>query len=61
MSKDKMKCPDCGVDMNYHAEKINYTAMLSEPDAIGTELGGVIEEFHTCPECGKIETRNTIE
>jgi hypothetical protein len=29
----KMVCPDCGIEMNYHAEKLDYTAALNEPDA----------------------------
>jgi predicted RNA-binding Zn-ribbon protein involved in translation (DUF1610 family) len=49
----KMICPDCGVEMNRHAEKINYTTALAEPGAIDPDLGGVIEEAHTCPECGQ--------
>ena len=53
---NKMKCPDCGIDMNHHADKIDYSAALAEP-AIATELGGVIEEVHTCPGCGKAELR----
>ncbi len=60
MSKDKKKkmiCSDCGVEMNHHAEKIDYTAMLTEPEAIDPDLGGVLEEAHTCPECGKTEMR----
>jgi predicted RNA-binding Zn-ribbon protein involved in translation (DUF1610 family) len=50
---DKMSCPDCGVEMNLHAEKIDYSAALAEPDAADPYLGGVIEEAHTCPECGR--------
>jgi predicted RNA-binding Zn-ribbon protein involved in translation (DUF1610 family) len=58
MSKNKkMKCPGCGADMNHHAEKIDYTASLSEPDAIDPQFGGVLEEVHTCPECGDVEVR----
>jgi predicted RNA-binding Zn-ribbon protein involved in translation (DUF1610 family) len=58
MSKNKkMKCADCGVDMNLHAEKISYTAAMAEMDKIDPELGGVMEEFHTCPECGKTESQ----
>ena len=49
---EKMICPVCGVEMNHHADKIDYTAGLSEPEALDEELGGVVEEFHTCPECG---------
>jgi predicted RNA-binding Zn-ribbon protein involved in translation (DUF1610 family) len=51
---DKMSCPDCGVEMNQHAEKIDYAA---EPDEIDEDFGGVLEEVHTCPACGKTHTR----
>ena len=53
----KMVCPDCGVEMNYHAEKIDYTAALDNPSAIDPDLGGVLEEAHTCPACGKTTLR----
>jgi hypothetical protein len=43
--------------MNLHAEKISYTAAMAEMDKIDPELGGVMEEFHTCPECGKTESQ----
>jgi ribosomal protein S27AE len=52
-----MICPDCGVEMNHHADKVDYTATLSEPDAIDPDLGGVLKEAHTCPECGKTAIR----
>jgi len=48
----KMICPRCGAEMNRHAEKIDYAAGRGEPDAFDPELGGVVEEFHTCPGCG---------
>jgi ribosomal protein S27AE len=51
---EKMICPACGVEMNFHAEKIDYSA---GPDAIDEDLGGVVEEFHTCPECGQTRAR----
>ncbi len=54
---NKMICPDCGIEMNYHAEKIDCTAALTNPDAIDLDLGGVLEEVHTCPGCGKTGTR----
>ena len=53
----QLVCPDCGVEMNLHAEKIDYTAALEDPAAIDEVLGGVLEEFHTCPECGKTAHR----
>ena len=43
--------------MNYHAEKINYLAALTNPEAIDPDLGGIVEEVHTCPGCGNTETR----
>ncbi len=50
-------CLQCGIEMNYHAEKIDYMAALDDPTAIDPDLGGVVEEIHTCPGCGNIETR----
>lgn len=55
--RPKMKCPDCGIDMNQHAEKIDYTAGLRDPKAVDPVLGGVIEEFHACPKCGACASR----
>ncbi len=52
----KMRCPDCGIDMNHHADKIDYSTQTAD-----TELGGVIQEVHTCPECGKTEMRMEVE
>jgi len=52
--RERMDCPDCGVGMNLHAEKIDYTAAAEESD---DGLGGAVEEFHTCPECGRTDTR----
>lgn len=49
---DKMICPCCKVEMNHHCDKIVYN--LGTPDAGKTELGlgGIVEEFHSCPKCG---------
>jgi predicted RNA-binding Zn-ribbon protein involved in translation (DUF1610 family) len=55
----KMICPDCGIEMNYHAEKLDYAAALTDPEAVDPDLGGVLEEVHTCPRCGKVESRRT--
>ena len=54
---NKMKCPDCAIDLNHHADKIDYATAL-ESGLMDPELGGVILEVHTCPECGKTEVRN---
>jgi len=56
---DKMICQRCGVEMNHHCDKVVYT---SEPQRTGQtdpSLGGVIEEFHTCPKCGSGTSRRT--
>ena len=46
---EKMKCPECGAEMNHHADKLDYGAA---PDD-GTDAdGGVVVEAHTCPDCG---------
>ncbi len=54
---NKMLCPDCHIAMNHHAEKVDYTAALEDPEAMDPDLGGVLVEVHTCPRCGKTETR----
>jgi predicted RNA-binding Zn-ribbon protein involved in translation (DUF1610 family) len=55
--REKMVCPDCGVEMNRHAEKVDYTADPAEAGAFDPDLGGRLEEFHTCPECGRTHSR----
>jgi predicted RNA-binding Zn-ribbon protein involved in translation (DUF1610 family) len=57
----KMICPDCGLEMNHHAEKIDYAAAFDDPAAIDPELGGVLEEAHTCPGCGKTALRRASQ
>jgi ribosomal protein S27AE len=55
---NKMICPDCGVEMNYHADKVDYSAVNSIH--FDPELGGVLEEAHTCPSCGKTHLREAF-
>jgi predicted RNA-binding Zn-ribbon protein involved in translation (DUF1610 family) len=55
--RGKMVCPDCGVEMNRHAEKVDYTAEPAEADTPDPDFGGLLEEFHTCPSCGRTYTR----
>jgi predicted RNA-binding Zn-ribbon protein involved in translation (DUF1610 family) len=53
---NKMICPDCGAGMNHHAMKIDYG---NDDQAIVDPIfGGVLNEVHACPECGKTELRN---
>ncbi len=53
----KMNCPDCGAEMNLHAEKVDYGTDTRAGDPFDEDLGGVVEEFHTCPECGRTHAR----
>ena len=52
---NKMICPDCGVEMNHHAMKIDYGS--DDPAIVDPILGGVLNEVHSCPNCGKTELR----
>ena len=51
---EKLKCIDCGIDMNRHAEKVDYSA---GPEAASADFGGVLQEVHCCPGCGRTEMR----
>jgi predicted RNA-binding Zn-ribbon protein involved in translation (DUF1610 family) len=57
MAESKMICPGCGAEMNLHAEKIDYTAALDEDAADDEDMGGRLEEIHTCPKCGETQAR----
>jgi ribosomal protein S27AE len=45
----KMKCPDCGAEMNHHADKLVREGADDE--------GEVMLEAHACPGCGRAATR----
>jgi ribosomal protein S27AE len=53
MAATRMTCSECGMEMNHHADKLDW----SEPESADPELAGVIQEAHTCPGCGKSATR----
>jgi hypothetical protein len=53
--KPKLICPDCGVEMNHHAMKVDYS--VADPILIDPAFGGVVEEAHTCPQCGRVALR----
>ena len=56
-AKQKMICPECGLAMNQHAEKLVYPSTPEEARRVDAALGGLVEETHTCPGCGKAEAR----
>ena len=52
-----MLCPECGAEMNHHADKVDYDAAHDDPSLVDADFGGVVEEAHTCPACGRTEVR----
>ena len=52
-----MICPTCGIEMNYHAEKLVYPSGPHEASSVDPVLGGMIEELYTCPRCGSGASR----
>lgn len=47
----------CGAEMNHHAMKIDYS--VDDSGLIDRAFGGVVEEVHTCPNCGHISLRHS--
>lgn len=52
-----MMCKECGVAMNFHAEKLVEPTSAAEAKKMDPSLGGLIEEMHTCPGCGRVTSR----
>jgi len=55
--RPKLLCPKCGATMNHHAEKIVFPLDPREAARADPAFGGLVEEFHSCPNCGNSETR----
>jgi predicted RNA-binding Zn-ribbon protein involved in translation (DUF1610 family) len=53
----KMKCPNCGAEMNHHADKIIYGVGSPVEPASTFGMDGVLEEFYACPTCGSAASR----
>jgi ssDNA-binding Zn-finger/Zn-ribbon topoisomerase 1 len=49
-STARVRCPQCGAEMNFHAEKLDPSRDADDP-AADEALGGVLLEIHTCPVC----------
>ena len=49
---DKMICSHCKVEMNHHCDKIVYNVDAHVGEKADSSLGGMVEEFHSCPQCG---------
>lgn len=55
----RMSCPACGAEMNPHAEKLVAPRTASEAAQTDPAMGGLVEEVHQCPACGRVESRLT--
>lgn len=51
-----MTCSKCGVAMNHHAMKVDYSVEDERDEAI---YGGALQEAHSCAHCGHIELRKS--
>ena len=53
MGSSMMICPRCGVEMNQHAEKVDF----SSPGVADPVFYGSIQEIHQCARCGNVQAR----
>jgi ribosomal protein S27AE len=60
-TRPKMTCPKCGNEMNEHAQKLVDPTSPQEAVIADLVLGGIVEEFHTCPNCGANASRQAID
>jgi hypothetical protein len=58
MTKDKLICPQCGDEMNHHADKLVYTTKTDDSHPTYGDLGGLVEETHACSGCGAVASRH---
>lgn len=56
--REKMYCPDCSIEMQFHPVTSDYT--LTQADLLREEdwLAGILDEFYACPICGKTAVPN---
>ena len=56
--REKMRCPDCNVEMNRHAGKLRDPISPQDAARVDVDLGGVVTELHACPQCGRSLARD---
>jgi len=47
--------------MNHHSDKLVYPAEAKDMEQVDPNLGGLVEEFHSCPKCGGAAARHSKE
>jgi len=55
---DKVICPHCKIEMNHHCDKIVYNFDANDAGRTDACLAGMVEEFHSCPQCGGAASRH---
>ncbi len=43
--------------MNHHADKLVEPLDANEAKSMDLVIGGIIDEFHACPNCGLVDMR----
>ena len=56
-AREKMTCSDCGVELNQHAAKL--VASMDAQVTANPDLGPLIQEACSCPQCGKGASRRS--
>jgi ribosomal protein S27AE len=54
----KMICPNCHVEMNHHCDKLVHASESQQANQLDDGAGGVLQEFHSCPNCGRGGSRH---
>ena len=57
MVSTKMKCPKCGADMNFHAQKVVHGLSSDDAESEADSSNAGLLEFHACPKCGAAASR----
>jgi hypothetical protein len=52
-----LSCPECGSEMNRHAEKLVYVESAADLRLMDLGSQGLLEEIHACAGCGNVESR----
>jgi ribosomal protein L32 len=45
--------------MNHHADKLVHPTSPDDASRVDPELGGIVEEHHVCPKCGRSAARHS--
>jgi len=58
LQQRKVLCPKCGAEMNRHARKLRSPVSPQDAELVDDDLGGILMELNSCPECGASVARD---